>query len=85
MRNNVVKGYSIIENSKIVGGTGYFEIHKAIKSSDKSEVSIFLIEIKRVKDIDIFKKEAINLMRFKHPCFLDILEPIIESNKHMVI
>ena len=89
----LIKGYVTIDDEGIIGSTEkMWLIYSGERKKDKLPVSLFVLKkqklLNRSDNSDqisaMFKKEAQNLVKLRHPSFLPILEPVHEDQKQIV-
>jgi SCY1-like protein 2 len=94
MGNSLLRNYDVNKEPHLTGGfNNLWKIYKGIRKDRKQEVSIFVLEKKALekysKDekeeiINILKKEAAGLVKFKHPGMLGIVEQLLEDKQTLV-
>jgi SCY1-like protein 2 len=94
MGNSLLRNYDVSKEPHLSGGfRNLWKIYKGSRKDRKQDVSIFVLEKKAIdkysKDereeiINILKKEAALLVKFKHPGMLGIVEQLLEDKTTLV-
>lgn len=89
MGNELFGNYSIEKNHFLTGGhLNMWKIYKAVHKERKKPVCVFVFEKKGLDSyqhsekeelLNVLRKEATSLMKFKHPNILSIIEPLSED------
>jgi SCY1-like protein 2 len=94
MGNSLLRNYNIDKDPHLSSGfKNLWKIYNGSRKDRKQDVSIWVIEKKsldkypkdeREEILNVLKKEANSLIKYKHPGILSIVEPLIEDKQTMV-
>jgi len=94
MGQELIKGYTLDKEERFIGGlNGYWKVYNAVKEDQSQrKVSVFIFEKKQLSKVkqkdkeallEILRREAKQLAKFRHPKILNLVERIIENKKVM--
>jgi SCY1-like protein 2 len=92
MGSQLLKNYNVEKDSFLTAGyNNYWKVYKGSHKERKMDVSVFVFEKKNLEKysnkeeiMNVLRKEAQTLAKYKHPNILSLVEPLLEDKQSII-